>query len=188
MDGLALPTEPRPTGDRSVGLLREVAWSPHPERNPAIFGRFIDSPRINPQGTDMTRSRLIASCIASGAIAQFMVQVTSPGFAAQGGINGAWSGAGSVYLANGRTEKARCRATFREISSSAFAMSAVCATTSARVNQTARLRATGANSWSGQFHNSEYNADGSIDLVLHGQTLRASLQGNGAHAVIVLRR
>lgn len=93
-----------------------------------------------------------------------------------------------VRFPSGDSERAQCRASFRKRGGSSFAMTAVCATSSARVEQTAQLQQTGPNRFSGDFQNAEYNVSGSIHITLHGNSLSASLNGGGGSALLNLGR
>jgi hypothetical protein len=103
------------------------------------------------------------------------------------GLLGAWSGGGKIILPSGDTERARCRAHFRQ-SGRVFQMSAICATASIKVQQTADLGWVGGNRYTGQFFNAEYGVSGSIIITLHGRRLVATLNGGGAAAQLVLNR
>ncbi len=103
-------------------------------------------------------------------------------------LSGTWSGGGSIVLANGQTEKARCRVTFSPYGPRSYAMSAVCATASARVEQTAKVRSVGTNLFAGNFRNADYNISGTVNLKLTGSKLSASLSGGGAAAHLSLSR
>lgn len=104
-------------------------------------------------------------------------------------LAGSWSGAGSVVYSTGSKEKARCRASFNKIGSSSYAMSATCATASGKVAQSATLRKTGGNSYSGQFRNPEYNITGSIRVTVNGNSQSVSMSGdNGASASFSMSR
>jgi hypothetical protein len=103
------------------------------------------------------------------------------------GLTGAWSGGGKIILPSGDTERARCRAHFRQ-SGRTFQMSAICATASFKVAQTADLGWTGGNRYTGQFFNAEYGVSGSIVITVHGKRLVATLNGGGAAAQLVLNR
>ena len=67
-------------------------------------------------------------------------------------------------------------------------MSAVCATASARVAQTAVVTRSGGNSYSGQFFNAEYGVSGSISITVSGNRMSASLSGGGGSAQFNLGR
>lgn len=111
-----------------------------------------------------------------------------PAAAAAEGLAGSWSGSGSVVLPSGATEKARCKVSFSKQGAKSYGMNAVCASSSARVAQTASLEQTGANRYSGQFTNSEYGVSGSISLTVNGNSLSASLSGGGGSAFFNLSR
>ncbi|MDX2287512.1 MAG: hypothetical protein NW217_01645 [Hyphomicrobiaceae bacterium] len=112
---------------------------------------------------------------------------TSP-TAAAAELAGTWSGTGSVVLINGKAEKARCRVTFSPYGPRSFSMSAVCATAGARVEQTAKVRRVGSNTYAGSFRNTEYNVSGTINLAVRGSKISASLSGGGAAAHMSLSR
>jgi hypothetical protein len=108
--------------------------------------------------------------------------------AAQSGLAGSWGGGGKIVFPSGETERARCRAHFRSYGRNTYRMSAVCATASTRVQQTADIRRVGGNVYRGDFFNEEHGIAGSIRITLSGSRLRASLSGGGGSAVFVLRR
>jgi len=108
--------------------------------------------------------------------------------AADARLDGAWSGGGNVVFASGDRERARCRANFSAQSAKTYRMHAVCATPSARVEQTATVRRVSADTFSGQFHNPEYNVSGSIHITVHGSKLDASLRGDGGSASLHFSR
>ena len=136
----------------------------------------------------------IRSVLASGAgfaavVAATLVGLPAPGVAQQGAdLSGTWSGGGRVQFSSGAVESARCRASFRRQGGSSFAMSASCATPSARVDQTAVLSRTGGNRFAGEFYNSQYGITGSINISVNGNRLSASLSGGGASAHLSLSR
>jgi hypothetical protein len=91
-------------------------------------------------------------------------------------------------LPSGGHERAHCRASFRRRSGNNYGMSAVCATASVRVAQSAKLVRVSANRFTGGFYNSEYNISGSIAITVHGNRLSASLRGDGGTAHFDLSR
>lgn len=97
-------------------------------------------------------------------------------------LQGTWNGSGRVELPSGDTERARCRATFRQQSGGAFSMSAVCATASTRIAQVARVQQVTAGVYEGQFHNQEYDVSGTIRITVRGERLSAILSGGGGRA------
>jgi hypothetical protein len=103
-------------------------------------------------------------------------------------LDGSWAGGGSVQFSSGSSEQARCRVSYSKRSSTSYAASATCATPSARVTQTAVLRRTGDNSFSGTFHNSEYNISGTIQVVMRGNAQSVHLSSSAASASLRLSR
>lgn len=103
-------------------------------------------------------------------------------------ISGSWSGGGTVILASGAKEKARCRATFRPAGGSTYAMAATCATASAKVSQTAILSRYTATRYGGTFHNPEFNVTGRIRISVSGNSMTANLSGSQGRATLSLSR
>ena len=129
--------------------------------------------------------------VAAGVFAAvFGLGVTSAGaaHAEPGSLVGSWSGGGSISFASGSKEKARCRAHFAKTGASSYAMSATCATASAKVDQSATLYRTGANSYSGSFFNQQYNTGGSIRITVSGRTQSVRLSGEAGTAFFSLRK
>jgi len=103
-------------------------------------------------------------------------------------LTGSWSGSGSISFSSGSKEKARCRARFAKTGASSYAMSATCATPSAKVDQTATLYKSGANSFTGSFFNQQYNTGGSIRITVSGRTQSVRLNGEAGSAFFKLRK
>jgi hypothetical protein len=101
---------------------------------------------------------------------------------------GSWTGNGSINFASGSNEKARCRAHFAKTGATSYEMSASCATASAKVDQSAQLTRTGANSYAGRFFNEQYNTGGSIRITVSGTTGSVSLSGEAGSAFFRLRK
>ena len=101
---------------------------------------------------------------------------------------GSWAGNGSINFASGSKEKARCRAHFAKTGATSYEMSAYCATASAKVDQSAQLTSTGANSYAGRFFNEQYNTGGSIRITVSGRTGSVSLSGEAGSAFFSLRK
>jgi hypothetical protein len=102
-------------------------------------------------------------------------------------LEGSWSGGGQVKFTSGKSEQARCRASFSK-RDGGYDMSAVCATASGRATQVAQLTRSGANRYTGDFQNSEYGVSGSISISVNGSSLNASLNGGGGSASFNLNR
>jgi uncharacterized protein (DUF2147 family) len=129
-------------------------------------------------------SKVAASAIITCAA---IIAMSVSASAAAADLVGTWSGGGSVSLANGAQEKARCRAHYTRIGKS-YAMSATCATSSIKVSQTAQLRKAGANSYSGTFFNPEYGITGRIRVTVSGTRQSVFLSGDAGRAAFSLRR
>lgn len=114
--------------------------------------------------------------------------LATPASATAQSLEGSWSGGGRVLFPSGEAERARCRASFRRRGGDSYAMSAVCATQSARVEQTAVLVRTGPNRYAGDFNNAEYGVSGSIRITVSGRSLNASLTGGGGSAQFSLSK
>jgi hypothetical protein len=103
-------------------------------------------------------------------------------------LAGSWSGGGWVSFASGNKERARCHAHYSRAGGSSYELSATCATASGKASQTAIVHQTGANSFSGSFHNAEYNVSGTIHIALHGNSQSVTLHGDSASGSLVLSR
>jgi hypothetical protein len=134
------------------------------------------------------RPARIVSAAAACAVMLGAISFVGASANAETSLSGSWNGSGSVMLPSGATEKARCKATFRKRGAATFAMDAVCASSSAKVTQTASLDQVGPNRFSGDFNNPEFNVSGSINVTLNGNSLSASLRGGGATATFNLSR
>jgi hypothetical protein len=132
-------------------------------------------------------SRRIGGLAAAAAIALFALPDTASAQAPT--LTGNWSGTGTVVFPSGEKERARCRVRYSQSSTTRYTATAVCATSSTRVEQTATLRRVGVSRFVGTFYNSEYGVSGSISVVMKGRSQTISLRGeNGASASISLTR
>jgi len=134
------------------------------------------------RSTSQALSPIVAVVVAVSAL------LALPSMAAADGLTGSWRGNGSMVLPSGATEKARCRVSFSKQGGRSYAMNAVCASSSARVSQTASLKQVGANRYVGEFLNNEYGISGSINLTLSGSSASAALYGGGGSAFFNLSR
>ncbi len=128
----------------------------------------------------------IASAGMAGVVALAVCAPLSR--AAEGELSGSWSGGGVAVLASGKTEKARCRASFFQSGGSSYSMRGTCATPSAKVAQSATLVKVGANSYAGHWHNAEYNVSGSIRISVSGRSLSASLSSEAGSGSLQMRK
>jgi hypothetical protein len=114
--------------------------------------------------------------------------IISPGSALSEDLEGAWRGAGSISLATGGTEQATCRARYTRRSNDAYGVSAVCATPSARAEQTASLHRIADNTYRGTFYNREYGVSGTILVRLNGKTHNVRLTSEAGSASLKFSR
>ena len=125
---------------------------------------------------------------AVGTSASLMAAATPSWTAEQATLAGAWSGSGTVTFPSGGMEAARCKASFKRSSADSYSMSALCATPSGKVAQTAQLDRVTTNRFAGQFQNTEYGISGQINIVVRGNSLSAALNGGGATASLSLSK
>jgi hypothetical protein len=112
-----------------------------------------------------------------------------PAVAQSSGLSGSWSGHGTMVFPSGDRERAQCRVRYTQTSVTRYKATAVCATSSARVEQTATLRRVSDSHYVGTFYNSEYGVSGSISVQMRGREQSVSLSGdNGARASLRLTR
>lgn len=131
---------------------------------------------------------LNAALIAATMAAVLTASAAAPAVAQTASLSGSWSGGGRVIFPSGDSERVRCRATFKQAGTRTFRMSAVCATQSTRIAQTAQVRRVSASSYTGQFVNREHDISGSIDISVRGNRLSASLSGGGGRAIMTLSK
>jgi hypothetical protein len=103
------------------------------------------------------------------------------------GLGGSWSGGGFVTFSDGHRERAKCRAHYSQ-SGRFVALNGVCATASGSVEQTARMRQTGPDSYAGTFHNEQFGIHGKIHVAIHGNSQTVSLRSDSASASLTLQR
>ena len=113
--------------------------------------------------------RLVVALLVANSIVAFEAESAH---AAK--LEGAWGGGGRVWFAPGGKEYAQCRAKYSPRSNERYVVTAVCATSSAWVVQTAFLRRVGDDRYRGTFVNRDYRVSGSIFIRVWGnrQTLR----------------
>jgi hypothetical protein len=122
-------------------------------------------------------------------LAAFVGALTASGvsLAQPASLEGSWSG-GVVSFASGAREKARCRAQYSRRSSTAYALTATCATPSGRATQSASVRQVGGNSYQGSFYNSEYNVSATIHVLVRGNSQSVHLSSGAGSASLRLSR
>jgi hypothetical protein len=102
-------------------------------------------------------------------------------------LTGYWSGGGKVVLANGRQERARCRAQFSP-SGKGASFVARCSTRSGTVDQAARVRWTAPNSYAGKFFNPRTKSAGQIHITVRGNRQYVSVRSKRGGAQLTLER
>lgn len=121
-------------------------------------------------------------------VAVALALIVAPSLALASDIAGSWSGSGSIMMPSGARENARCNVSYSKASGAGYTAFATCATKSARVTQSAKLRRVGGNAYEGSFHNSEYNVSGSMSVTVSGSSQSVYLSGGGGEASFRLSR
>ena len=104
------------------------------------------------------------------------------------GLEGSWSGGGSVQFATGGSEQARCKAFYSRASKDTYRLRATCATPSGKANQTATMHKVGENRYRGNFHNPDYDITGTIFVVVSGNSQNVRLTSSSGSAMFRLSR
>lgn len=121
-------------------------------------------------------------------VAVALALIVAPSLALASDIAGSWTGSGSIMMPSGARENARCNVSYSKASGAGYTAFATCATKSARVTQSAKLRRVGGNAYEGSFHNSEYNVSGSMSVTVSGSSQSVYLSGGGGEASFRLSR
>jgi hypothetical protein len=131
--------------------------------------------------------RYAAFATASALLAAFLtVAPVKAAVAAE--LVGSWTGGGTVTLASGAREKARCRASYIAAGGRTYAMTATCATASAKVTQTAIVSQNTKNRFGGTFYNPEFGVTGRIRIIVSGKRQTVYLSGGSGHATFNMHR
>lgn len=125
---------------------------------------------------------------AAGIILAAFLTIAPVKAAIAADIVGTWTGSGTVTLANGARERARCRASYISAGGRTYAMSATCATASAKVSQTAILSQNTKNRFGGTFYNPEFGVTGRIRIIVSGKRQTVYLSGSAGHATFSMHR
>ena len=132
----------------------------------------------------LTKTARLAGALACAAAAAIL----APATASAAELAGSWSGSGSIMLPTGAREAARCNVSYSKSSGAGYTAFATCATKSAKVTQSAKLRRVGGNEYEGSFYNSEYNVSGSMSVTVSGGNQSVHLSGGGGQASFKLSR
>ena len=139
----------------------------------------------------MTKPGSILRRLLPGAVlAVSMMFVASPGQAQTGpfaGLAGAWSGTGHILVADGGSERIRCRATYKvESTGSAVSQVLRCASDSYRFDLTTNVTASG-NTLSGHWAETSRNVNGTLGGRVSGGDISALVEANGFSATLNLQ-
>src|SRR6516164_8357899 len=134
----------------------------------------------------MKSSSFFAAAFALAA-ASLLVIAPATAKSKRSALTGLWSGGGKVILANGRQERARCRAQFSPSGPGASFM-ARCSTQSGTMDQAARLRRTGPNSYAGTFFNPRLKSAGRIHITVRGNRQYVTVRTKRGGAKLTLQR
>jgi hypothetical protein len=141
------------------------------------------------RGTAMSKRSYTLQALAAALLTAICILVRSAPAECQGiNLEGVWSGGGTVTFASGDRERAHCRAHYRRRSNEAYVVTTVCATASARAEQTATLRKIGENKYRGSFYNSEYGVSGTVYVTVRGNRQSVRLTSSAGWASFTFTR
>jgi hypothetical protein len=133
-----------------------------------------------------TFRRLLGSAILAASI----TLLASPGQAQTGpfaGMAGAWTGTGQILVADGGSERIRCRATYTvEGTGSALSQVLRCASDSYRFDLTTNVTASGSN-LTGIWSETSRNVNGTLGGKISGGDISALVEANGFAASLTMR-
>jgi hypothetical protein len=121
-------------------------------------------------------------------LAMALVALGSVAEAQSQGLQGYWRGGGYISPAKGHRERVRCRVWISRISDRSYGVKARCASQSADIDQTGRVERRGRNSYTGTFHNSDYNIRGRIRISLRGNRQSVTLHSEAGSGRLTLFR
>ncbi len=104
------------------------------------------------------------------------------------GLAGSWNGGGPVTFASGSKERAKCRANISSSGPKSYRVNGTCATQSGKVTQTAEIYQMTSNRYRGEFHNPEFDINGTISVVVNGGHLTATLTSSSGTGVLNFSR
>ena len=134
-----------------------------------------------------------ASCLKNAVLASGILLISAQGHAAPGsggpflGLSGYWSGAGTITMMNGATERIRCKATYAvNTTGKAVQQSLRCASDSYRMEISSNVISQGA-SLSGSWAEATRGVSGNISGRVSGAAIMANVAGAGFTAHLDLR-
>ncbi|MGQ0672962.1 MAG: hypothetical protein ACT4N2_08815 [Hyphomicrobium sp.] len=143
---------------------------------------------MQPQFHPASSSTTVVRVSLAVSLAAFAVAAGSVAATAADDLSGSWRGGGSVSFFSGKSEKARCRATYSKAGGTSYAMSATCATSSGSVSQSTTVRKVGGNSYRGKFYNAEYDTSGTISISVSGRSQSVHISATKGSASMSLSR
>jgi len=152
----------------------------HPQARSATAAGSTNALRSGPRSV---RHAIWLSVLAVG-----LMGGGAPSLAQAAGLEGSWSGGGTVRFASGAEEHARCRAHYSRRSNAVYVLRATCATASGKAAQSATLQKVGDNRYAGTFYNSEYDISGRIYVILRGSSQSVRLTSSSGSASFRLSR
>jgi hypothetical protein len=152
----------------------------HPQARSATTAVFTKTWRSGPRPV---RQAIWLSVLAVGLMGD-----GAPSLAQAAGLEGSWSGGGTVRFASGAEEHARCRAHYSRRSNGVYVLRATCATASGKAAQSATLQKVGDNRYSGTFYNSEFDISGRIYVIIRGSSQSVRLTSSSGSASFRLSR
>jgi hypothetical protein len=132
----------------------------------------------------MLKAQLKALILAAAVAFVTMPVLPDVTWADPDGIEGSWSGGGPVTFASGSKERAKCRATLSSSGPKSYRVAGTCATQSGKVTQTAEIHQMTSNRYRGEFHNPEFDINGTISVVVSGGHLTATLTSSSGTGVL----
>ena len=126
--------------------------------------------------------------LGSAVLAASMILLASPGQAQSGpfaNLAGAWSGTGQILVADGGSERIRCRATYT-VEGSAVSQVLRCASDSYRFDLTTNVTASG-NNLSGNWSETSRNVNGTLGGKISGGDINALVEANGFAASLTMK-
>jgi len=131
---------------------------------------------------------VVMRAIIAGLTVLSLSFITDGAYAKPASLIGAWSGGGVVRFSSGSKERARCRISYHRKSAKIYGAVAICATTSGKITQTARIKKRGSGRYSGRFHNGQYNFSGNIHVIVRGRRQTVTLTSKEGSGRLRLRK
>jgi len=133
---------------------------------------------------------ILRQLLGSAILTASLLLLASPGQAQTGpfaNMAGAWSGTGQILVADGGSERIRCRATYT-VEGTGSALSSVlrCASDSYRFDLTTTLTASGSN-LTGYWSETSRNVNGTVGGKVNGGDISALVEANGFAASLTMK-